>query len=279
MNVLTDTWRGLVRRRLWPVALLLIAAVAAVPILLSKRPVSNAAPASVPPATGATASTGSGETVFVSAAPEAQGSGRRHVIGARKDPFAPAPLPKPKKHAKASKSSASATATPTPEPSSPAPSSTPAPTTPTPPVSSAPAPAPLRVVYAKDSLSVRFGPTSADPIARTLNRRHALPSTFNPLLVYMGLEDNGKTAVFMVGSDVTKLEGDGRCEPDLATCDTLRLKAGETEFVSTNSAQYELDLVKIHHTTQSRLGKPGTTTPTGVSARASRRAPRRHVHF
>ena len=38
MSIVTDIWRQLVRRRLWPVALLLVAALAAVPLLLAKDP-------------------------------------------------------------------------------------------------------------------------------------------------------------------------------------------------------------------------------------------------
>ena len=38
MSVLNDTWRFLVQRRLWPVAILLIAAAAAVPMLLAEEP-------------------------------------------------------------------------------------------------------------------------------------------------------------------------------------------------------------------------------------------------
>ena len=45
MSFVTDTWRQLVRRRLWPVALLLLAALAAVPFVLAKDPEPAAVPA------------------------------------------------------------------------------------------------------------------------------------------------------------------------------------------------------------------------------------------
>ena len=38
MNVVTTIWRQLVRRRLWPVAVLLLAALVAVPVLLAREP-------------------------------------------------------------------------------------------------------------------------------------------------------------------------------------------------------------------------------------------------
>ena len=38
MNLITDTLQGLVRRKLWPVALLLVGALVAVPLVLAKTP-------------------------------------------------------------------------------------------------------------------------------------------------------------------------------------------------------------------------------------------------
>src|SRR5205823_4240505 len=112
MNALTDTFRGLVRRRLWPVAVLLIAALAAVPTLLSKDP----APAPVAPAapvTGAAAPASAAQTALVAAGDDSQSGHRRYVLGAKKDPFAPAPLPKVKHHKKAAhKTKAASDATP-----------------------------------------------------------------------------------------------------------------------------------------------------------------------
>jgi hypothetical protein len=246
MNVLTDTFRGLVRRRLWPVALLLLGALAAVPMLLSKP----ADPAPVPVAPVASTTTAAADPVgtkLVTVTEDPQGGRRRYVLGARKDPFAPAPLPKVK-HKKAAK--AEATPTPTPAPSSPSSPSSPSDNV-TPPVSAPPvAPKPR---FPAGSVTVRFGDASATPTKRLLERDHALPSSGNPVLVYMGLKDHGKTAVFMLGADVAGLEGDGTCDPDPAGCESLELKAGETEFITLQPAtagqpgvQYELDLERIH---------------------------------
>ncbi|HEY7074568.1 MAG TPA: hypothetical protein VH418_04340 [Solirubrobacteraceae bacterium] len=263
MNVLTDTFRGLIRRRLWPLAVLLLAALAAVPMLLAKDPAPAPAPAT--PVTGAAAAAPSAQTALVSAGDDAQAGRRRYVLGAKKDPFAPAPLPKAKKHRK--QKTAAAAATPAPSEGSGSASGG------TPPASSAPVPvpAPAAPSYPANSLTVRFGSTSGTPTERTLQVEHALPSTNNPVLVYMGLQDGGKTAVFMVGADVTQLEGDGRCTPDAKTCDTLRLKAGDTEFINVGKTQYELDLEKIHAAT--------ATSATAATAHAARRAKRPKVHF
>ena len=89
MNVITDTWRGLVARKLWPVALLLVAALVAVPLTLAKEPES----APVVAANATKPQEGLPET-FVSAADVSAAGERRRVLGGKKDPFEPAALPK-----------------------------------------------------------------------------------------------------------------------------------------------------------------------------------------
>jgi hypothetical protein len=190
------------------------------------------------------------------------------VLGARKDPFAPAPLPKAKHHKQTVHnavvtSDATTTSGTTPGGSAAGSGGS------TPPVSSVPSvPTPR---YPANSLTVRFGQTTGALTARTLQRDHALPSAYHPVLVFTGLENGGKTAVFMVGDGVTNLEGDGRCKPAGATCDTLRLNAGDTEFVSVGKTQYELDVDKIHASKSS--------SATAATAHAARRAKRPKVHF
>jgi len=72
------------------------------------------------------------------------------------------------------------------------------------------------------------------------------------VVIYLGLADEGTTAVFMLGDGVQPT-GDGTCLPEPTSCETLALKAGETEFLdvmgkdgTTPTAQYELDVVAIH---------------------------------
>src|SRR5690349_22580206 len=101
MNLITDTWRGLIQRKLWPVALLLVGALVAVPLLLAKTPEVEPAP---PANAVAAAEEGIPATFVTSAADEESGEDttgkRRRTLGASKDPFEPAPLPKAKKKKK-----------------------------------------------------------------------------------------------------------------------------------------------------------------------------------
>ena len=92
MNVLTTTWRQLVRRRLWPVAILLVAALAAVPVLLSREPAPVTPPeqpAAAPASQTAKADEALAEPVVAKASAEDR-SRRRRVLGVRKDPSTPA---------------------------------------------------------------------------------------------------------------------------------------------------------------------------------------------
>jgi hypothetical protein len=252
MNVLTTTWRQLVRRRLWPVAVLLLAALAAVPVLLAR----DAAPVDTPPLPQTSAPAGtakdSGDDAFaepvVAKASTADRSRRRRVLGSRKNPFEPAPVKKPKKKKKAADKADTQDKTGgTTAPTTP---STGAPTTPVTPGT----PAPVKKTYAKGTLIVRFGDPTGDLDKMALSKLGALPKDDDeagPLLVYTGLTDHGKKAVFLVDASLEPT-GDGTCEPHPSNCETVELSEGETEFFDVIdpetgevTAQYELDLVDI----------------------------------
>jgi hypothetical protein len=262
MNVITDTWRQLIRRKLWPVALLLIGGLVAVPLVLAKEP---AAPTVTPTARTASKDT-TGATIVTLADASAEPE-RRRVLGATKDPFEPAPLPKAKKSKKSKKAEATPTPTSTPThdtgggssgggsqgppesapPSSPEPTATPEPTVP------------------KYTIKVNFGPITGDPAPALLERLEPLPNDESPVLVYEGVEDGGKVAVFSIPGTVAA-EGDGTCDPDPASCSTLKLRAGDTEFITVSDTdeenaqpvQYQLELVKIY-TKKTAVSDTGVT--------------------
>lgn len=264
MSILTDTWRELVRRRLWPVAILLLAAIAAVPLLLAKDP----GPASPVPVTNndkGAAATAAATNPVVSLVENGERSKRRRVLGTRKNPFEPAPV-----KIAAPKTATSTTTTTTqsaPKQSSgggavaPSGSSTPpasAPPVAAPPATTPSAPKPHYELY---SLTVRFGSSSSDTLDRmNLPRLKALPSAEDPVLVYLGLAKDNKTALFMVDANVEP-QGDGTCDPSPADCETIRLHVGDTEFFDVKDEkgqttdQYQMDLVKIHHTTTASAAK------------------------
>jgi hypothetical protein len=261
MSIVTDTWRQLVRRRLWPVALLLVAALAAVPLLLAKDPEPAAVTAA--PAGGAESARLLASGPIVSVASEEEGGKRRRVLGVRHDIFKPT-AKAPKKAAQAESPAAAAApaaaagggAAAAPAPGTTAP--TPAPAAPAAPAKTWPA----------DSLTVRFGVATQDRAERTLKPLRALGDAGKALLVYEGLKRDGKTAVFLLVADL-EATGDGTCKGEDGACERLELKVGKdgaTQFLDVLDAdgevvtQYQLDVLEVHNPS----GK-------GVATAASRR--------
>ena len=265
MSILTSTWHELVRRRLLPVAILLLAALVAVPFLLAKDP----EPASPVPAAQGEGAPGAPATApvdataaVVSLVQNGERTKRRRVLGARKNPFEPAPV-KPIKvksakapstvKAPASKLQSGSEAKPTggsPVPSSGGPTPVIVPPSTTVPGDDA---APKR--HELYSLVVRFGNSSSDSLERmSLARLKPLPDADAPALIYLGVADDKKSAIFMVDSDV-EAQGDGDCSPTPNNCETIRLREGETEFFDViddegnPTDQYQLDLIKIRRST------------------------------
>jgi hypothetical protein len=274
MNVLTQTWRQLVRRRLWPVAALLVAALVAVPVVLAK-PAPSAPPAPVAAAAGTPVTAPARGYVELASADATTTTKRRRVLGAPKDPFEPAPLPKVKHvkkkamaaRAKVARAKPAATATATPaapsgggSPTATAPSATPV----TAPVATA-TPAPKKTVPA-NSVAVRFGKTDGTMAKSTLTALETLPNASSPLVVFMGFVHGGKAAVFMLTGTVTA-EGDGACDPSPQDCETLELRKGQTEFLTfagtAHDGQYELDVNALHPAkTASASALKAKATPT-----------------
>jgi len=274
MSILTSTWHELVRRRLLPVAILLLAALVAVPLLLAKE---SERPAPVPAAKAPAASGGPAiDDSIVTLVEEGEQTRRRRVLGARKNPFEPAPV----KAAKApepvtgtSPSSSTGTAgggAGAPKTDAPAatggdaPSSGPVASDPgTPPVGTPPAPRKRHELY---SLAVRFGSSDGGLERRSVARLKALPSADEAILVYLGVTADKKRAVFMVDANV-RAQGDGICRPDPVSCETIELAEGETEFFDVYAedeagnlseepaAQYQLDVLKIRRTTSAGTAK------------------------
>jgi hypothetical protein len=275
MNVLTTTWRQLVRRKLWPVAVLLVAALAAVPMVLAKEPEPVSMPADPAPATAKKVGDDIA-TPIVAMAEAGDRDRRRRVLGGRKDPFEPAPLPKAKKSqddgGDADKSADGATGTAPGKPVDPGFGTPPSGSSPVVPIE------PKPKTYPPDSLVVRFGDATSDSLERlTLRKLEALPldAEKEPLLVYLRLSKDKKTAVFLVDA-AAEATGDGSCKPHPRTCEEIHLRKGETEFLDVVDpesgeiiAQYQLDLVDIK---SRKSGASATSAKAARSAKPARKA-------
>jgi hypothetical protein len=242
--------RDLVERKLWPIAVLLLAAAIAVPIYLGRA---SADEAPLPP-TVAQADTGKVSKAAVKVDDETVAGDDRP--GGVRNPFKQLHLPKK-------------AAPPAAEPST----KTPAADQPAgsgsgsggsdgsqPPLAPSgnggsgdggskpktPAGDPLDVYH----LSLRFGRAEASQLKtyHDVARLSPLPTADNPFFVYTGVLKDGKTAVFLLSSDATAT-GDGHCRPSPKSCQTIEVKEGDTEFfdltVNGEPVQYQLDVVKV----------------------------------
>ena len=120
------------------------------------------------------------------------------------------------------------------------------------------------------TVDVRFG--KADNLdKKNLEPFRALPSSQDPVIVFMGVKTDGETAVFLV-STATGTSGEGDCEPD-DTCTFLYMKADEQqtfEAVDANDqvVTYVLKLLKVN------VEKAEAPSDGKSSSRAARRAER-----
>jgi hypothetical protein len=253
MNVVTTTWRQLVRKKLWPVAVLLLAALVAVPVLLAREP--DAPEPLAPVAVSTEADDTIAEPIVAKVTTEDRAR-RRRVLGVRKDPFRPAPAKKAKVDEPTSAQ----------QPKSEQPTQSGGGTD-LPPVNAGggttvPAePVAPKTYYSAGSIIVRFGDATGDQLERfAVKKLEPVPDDEMPLLIYLGPTKDGKKARFLVDASV-EVDGDGRCRPHPSSCETIELSVGETEFLDVIDpdadeeagdderikAQFQLDLVDIKH--------------------------------
>jgi hypothetical protein len=262
VSVLRNVISDLVARRLWPVAVVLALALVAVPVLLGRVPAPAPTPATpVAQTTSAPVSSRAAVTV--------QATETRRDIGSVRNPF--------KGPASAMAAATTSTSTSTGTPSSSGSGSTSSgdgsttsgggtstggtTTTTTPKKSTTPTtPDPIDTYR----LTLRFGQAGALKVRKDVARLTPLPSLDQPFFVFMGVLTDGKTAVFLISSDVTA-NGDGTCKPSPTDCQTIELQEGETEYfdltVDGQPVQYQLDIIHL------RKNAGQTATAAAASAR------------
>lgn len=239
MKTLGDIWVDLVDKKLWPLAVVLIAALVAVPVLLAKPADPSTSPPAPPPA-GVQAPGLAGLSGTVALADGGDGV----VAGSPTDPFRQQHVPKPPAISAPSQSAdaqpggagSGASGGGDSGGSSGGGSDS---------GSSRPTRAPAPTTY---SVVVRYGVSGSGRPRRELSPLTALPSSASPLFVYLGSVNANRTAVFLVSSDATPT-GDGRCTPTRAICSQVYLDPGQTEYFDVNTGrgvvQYQLDVLKI----------------------------------
>jgi hypothetical protein len=251
-----STIDDLVEKRLWPVAAVLLIALVGIPVLLSKPADEQPAPVStaVTPAVGA----GDALSAFqpaVSAEGKKSSEIRKKLKGFQtKDPF------KPQNIAGGGSSGAGGSVEVQGGDATAGGGSTDASIADSPPLGTSGGgavggdstdtsgtttePQTFYYTYAAD---VRFG-KEGNLDRKTLNQFRSLPSSENPVVVFMGVKEDGETAIFLLSSAASST-GEGNCEPD-DTCTFLYMKEGDKqrlEAVNENDevVTYELVLLGI----------------------------------
>jgi hypothetical protein len=268
-ELLTSLKSDLLDRRLLPVLVVLgavLAAAIAYAVLGSGSsspgtPVAKVAPS---PSAAGPASGGSSLTVHqasgdanAAVAETTEGARYQHHSGAH-NPFAPLASGKAKSASSASHGAASAAKSSSPAASGSASSgATPAEPTPAEPAPAEPTqpakPQKPKTVYVVDIL-YGLTPTTPDQLSQLtpyagLKRLEPLPSASDPKVIFAGVDDTGKSAIFTLAGEAI-VKGEGVCQPSATQCEAIKLAAGkseEFEYVEANgqNASYELKVVSI----------------------------------
>ena len=269
MSFLKNVLHDLVEKRLWPVAIALVAALVAVPIVLGGELASPVAPAADVAAVDAPQRPGQPPRRRPRRGRQPRGAGGRQGRALRRQESA-------------TRSSSSI---------SPSRSSSP---TPTRHGDHAGTPAARRLEHAQrwrrastspaqphdadgadqkpESTSVdtyrvklSFGEVGAMKSYDNVARLTPLPSSDNPFFVYLGLADDQKSAIFLINADAVP-NGDGSCKPSRDDCQQIVLRAGDTEFFDLQPAP------------PASSSTSSTSSPSRSTRRRARRARPRPTH-
>jgi hypothetical protein len=107
-----------------------------------------------------------------------------------------------------------------------------------------------------------------------MERLDILPRESNPLLIFLGASSNGGNAVFLVDSTL-EAAGEGKCKPSDADCAFVHIGPGsEHEFTNEQGDSYTLRIdqirrVKVEGSSASDGGESGGESAEGASANAA----------
>jgi hypothetical protein len=258
---LLDLWLDLREKRLAPVALLLLAGVIAVPIVLAKK---SEPPPAAPTAT--TASVAPAAPVVAGQPAEAATDSKLQTFSAR-DPFEPTSAPA------AAAGTATATGTPT--------STTPTTTTGTgttgsgtttpgggtngggPTTGTGTTTPETKTTLFTYTTDLKFGSGGSVPTYNGVTRLQLIPDEKAPKIVFLGVTTTGKTAVFLVDSNIGVDTGEGTCRPSADECTFLYLRPDkdhdQATLTDSDGTVFRLRLIDINRVTVSSANGNTTT--------------------
>jgi hypothetical protein len=243
MNFVRNLYADLIEKRLWPIAVGLLVALVAIPVLAAKpaKESSSTGPPSADAALlGADSAALIGETKPIVSL-GSDGGFRKHIARlGRKDPFIQQAKDKVSKTSVNATVEAGGTTGPT-GPTGTTPTETPGSTT-------TPSGGEQPVKLYEWAAKVKFGKIDQTK-SETVKPAEFMPSENNPVLLFLGADESGKKALFLVSSEATS-RGDATCTPSESNCQIVRLGKGDVQFFEVAlSAEtvitYELELTDI----------------------------------
>jgi hypothetical protein len=278
---LLDLWHDLKEKRLWPVAVVLLAGLVAVPVLLAKPASKASAPAPVATAADASTSDELKQIAKVKLGDEEPGDGSTLGVFDPSNPFKP-----PKGAIKKQEDSSSTDSGPSSGDDSGASGGidiggdtggdTGGGTSPTSPGGTPPrggtGGGTTTTTY-KYVVDLTFTANGRTRRIKGLEKLDMLPSASSPLLIFMGVTAKGADAVFMVDSTL-EAAGEGRCKPSESECAFAYIGAGsEYVFTEEDGDTYTVEIDEIRKVKVT----DNATSAKGAKGRASVGPHRRFV--
>jgi hypothetical protein len=284
-NLLLDIWHDLRARRLWPVALVLVAGLVAVPVLLAKKPEAAVPPPAPAAEAEAPAPDGPAELTEVKLEDLGQGSGSSlSSFDDPSNPFAPPRKVMERIRAEAEGVDTVDNAVPgggggkeiveggslgggsgadsgdaggdtggTPDTGE-------TPETPDTPGDDGGETTTTNFSYVVD---VTFRSNDRRRRIKALEKLDILPDRASPLLIFLGVTANAGNAVFLVDSTL-QAAGEGRCKPSNSECAFLYLGPGsEHEFTNDDGDSYTLRVNEIRRVEIGAGGKKAGASKKG----------------
>jgi hypothetical protein len=139
--------------------------------------------------------------------------------------------------------------------------------------------------YFTYTVDVDFGQRGKTKSYKSVKTLDLLPDDQNPIVSFMGMTDDAKTAVFFIVDPSFEADGEGDCAPSEADCRFVYLGVDDDRDEETLSAaegnlEYtlQLDRINIKHLTESDAvgdAKPDTGTDTTVPPASKRNQERK----
>jgi hypothetical protein len=277
-----DLWHDLREKRLWPVAVGLIAAIVAVPAVLFKPASDAAPPAAVAPKAP------SADTLPVVAVETGPSVGSRLESFDEKNPF------KPMKDLAKTDTSGGSAGSPTdgtgggtssgggaadtgngglggasPDTSTGTGGTSPGTSTGTGSTPTDPTPATRWFHYTAD---FSFGEPGKSKSFKNVGSFTMLPDADTPAILFVGIDGDHKSAMFFISDPAFEAQGEGKCNASGAACRFVTLKLSDTNdeetFTSSDgTVSYDLKLLKINREELGTGTTPDPAAPAGKSAK------------